>query len=213
MIDFKKISFNPFQENTWLIWNYQRECVIIDPGCSNAEECRNLVKIMESENLKPIEIWLTHCHIDHVLGLDFCVSKWSIPYRLHPEERNQLRSVPAYAPVYGFHSFRAPDSDGIDLVSGDLFLGTEKFEVLFLPGHSPGHLAFYHKESEQIWAGDVLFRESIGRTDLPGGNHSELLESIRNTLYLLSEKTTVFTGHGSETTIGHEKRFNPFVKA
>ena len=212
MFEFKTFCFNPFKENTSILWNAEGECIILDPGCAGKEEEATLAGFIEQRQLRPVAVWLTHCHIDHVLGLDFCTNRWKIPYYLHPLEEEQLRAVEVYAPAYGFSQFRMPENKGIYLNEGEISLGNEKFEVLFVPGHSPGHLAFYHSLSGQIWSGDVLFYESIGRTDLPGGNQSILCESIRRKLYTLPEATIVHSGHGPDTRIGHEINHNPWVK-
>ena len=213
MIYSRAFAFNPFQENSWVLWTENKNCVILDPGCSTSAEEKELTAFVESHGLVPEAIWLTHCHIDHVLGLDFCLRRWSVPYFLHPLETAALKSVEVYAPAYGFHGFRSPEIPGQALQEGRLQLGEEVLEILFVPGHSPGHLAFYHPAGAQVWAGDVLFRGSIGRTDLPGGNFSQLETSIREKLYTLPEDTRVYPGHGPETSIGEEKKFNPFVPA
>lgn len=213
MIELKSFSFNPFQENTWLVWNENRDCVIIDPGCESTQEEKKLLDFISSSNLKPIAIWLTHCHIDHVLGLNFCLQQWQIPYFLHQKETAQLRAVQAYAPSYGFHGFQMPELQGKEICEGEIQLGNEKFSILDVPGHSPGHVAFYHEESGILISGDVLFRESIGRTDLPGGDFKILEQSIRQKIYTLPADTRILPGHGPETTVGHEMKFNPFVPA
>ncbi len=213
MIELKSFSFNPFQENTWLVWNENRDCVIVDPGCESRQEEKKLLDFISDSNLKPTAIWLTHCHIDHVLGLNFCLQQWQIPYFLHQKETAQLRAVQAYAPSYGFHGFQMPELQGKEICEGEILLGIEKFSILDVPGHSPGHVAFYHEDSGILISGDVLFRESIGRTDLPGGDFNILEQSIRQKIYSLPAYTRILPGHGPETTVGHEMKFNPFVSA
>jgi glyoxylase-like metal-dependent hydrolase (beta-lactamase superfamily II) len=212
MIQQQAFTFNPFQENTWILSNESKQAIIMDPGCSNAAEENILSKYISENELIPAAVWLTHCHIDHVLGLDFCIRKWGIPYYLHPDEKPALKAVEVYAPAYGFTNFRLPETEGLVLNAGEISLEEDVFRILFVPGHSPGHIAFYHAASAQIWAGDVLFRESIGRTDLPGGDHGQLEKSIREKLYTLAPETIVHSGHGPDTSIGHEKRHNPFVR-
>lgn len=212
MLYFKTLCFNPFSENTFVIWNSEMECIILDPGCAGPSEERILTDFIREQKLRPIGIWLTHCHIDHVLGLHFCTNNWNIPFYLHSLEEESLRAVEVYAPAYGFQHFRLPESRGIFIDEGTISLGNEDFQVLFVPGHSPGHLAFYHNASGKIWSGDVLFYESIGRTDLPGGDFGVLSKSIRSRLYELPESTVVYPGHGPETRIGHERMHNHFVK-
>lgn len=212
MIQQQAFAFNPFQENTYVLFSENKQAVIIDPGCSSPEEENRLTDFISSNKLEPAAIWLTHCHIDHVLGLDFCIRKWNLPYFLHPMEMAALKGVEVYAPVYGFHAYRAPGSPGISMEEGEISLGDQVFRVLFVPGHSAGHIAFYQAASGRLWAGDVLFRKSIGRTDLPGGDYGQLERSIRETLYPLPPETIVYPGHGPETSIGHERRHNPFVR-
>jgi hydroxyacylglutathione hydrolase len=204
--------FNPFQENTYIISDETGHCVIIDPGCYSKSEQSELVEFISSNQLTPTSVWLTHCHIDHILGLRFCEKQWGLPYFLSAGEISQLKAVEAYAPNYGFHDVELPEKEGTVIHQNQLFLGENKFEVLSVPGHSPDHLAFYHSESQQIWSGDVLFRQSIGRTDLPGGDFEILKRSIQTQIYILPDQTTVFPGHGPETTVGYEKNMNPFVK-
>lgn len=209
----ERFTFNFFEENTYLLYSDEGHAVIIDPGCSQPSEERQLVDFVEKNGLTIKEIWLTHAHIDHVLGLAFCVQKWGVNFRLHSLEVPQLKAVEAYAPNYGVFNFSLPQAQGLEIIPGLLSLGNLAFQVLFVPGHSPGHVAFYHAESGRIWSGDVLFQSSVGRTDLPGGDFDTLAQSIRNQLYSLPEDTVVFPGHGSSTTIGLEKRSNYFVRA
>jgi hydroxyacylglutathione hydrolase len=213
MLFSKQFTFNPFQENTYVLWNEEKSAVIIDPGCFENEEKKQLQGFILDNQLIPCAVWLTHTHIDHILGLEFCVQEWTIPFFLHPQEESGYRATEIYAPNYGFHGFRLPDANPAFFPDeGSIFLGLEEFEIRFVPGHCQGHVALYHKPSSQIWAGDVLFRQSIGRTDLPGGNFDVLANSIRQQLYSLPEETRVYPGHGPETTIGFEKKNNPFVR-
>lgn len=213
MITHKTFVFNPFQENTYVIYLPNRDCVIIDPGCHSLAEQSLISGFIKSNGLNPKAVWLTHAHIDHVLGLDYFVTTWKIPYLIHQNEVAQLKSVEVYAPNYGFQSFQSCQAAPTIISTSSVLLGNEEFEILNVPGHSPGHVAFFHKSSGQIWAGDVLFNGSIGRTDLPGGDFNTLKESIQNKLYVLDDKTIVFPGHGPSTEIGFEKLNNPFVKA
>ena len=204
--------FNPFQENTYVLADSSGDCVIIDPGCYSTAEQSELVEYISSNQLTPIGVWLTHCHIDHILGLRFCEKQWGLSYFLSAGEIPQLKSVEVYAPNYGFNDVEMPEKDGILITQNELLLRENRFIVLSVPGHSPDHLAFYHPDSHQIWSGDVLFRQSIGRTDLPGGDFDTLKDSIQTKLYTLPDQTVVFPGHGPETTIGFEKSSNGFVR-
>lgn len=212
MLTTQTFCFNPFQENTYVLSDANGDCVIIDPGCYSKDEQSELVEFISSHHLKPIAVWLTHCHIDHILGLRFCEKQWGLPYFLSAGEIPQLKAVEVYAPNYGFNDVELPAADGIVILQNEIMLGENRFEVLSVPGHSPDHLAFYHPASHQIWSGDVLFHQSIGRTDLPGGDFETLKHSIQTKLYSLPDQTTVFPGHGQQTTIGFEKTANSFVR-
>jgi len=211
MLKIKTFCFNPFGENTYVISIPGNECVIIDPGCYGKQEEAELCNFIEGEQLKPTAIWLTHTHIDHVLGLRFCEQKWQIDFYLSQPEGIQLNSMGVFGPMFGIFDYQAPESSGKILEKENLALGNETFRIFQVPGHSPGHIAFYHEASNRIWSGDVLMKQSIGRTDLPGGNMSVLRKSILENLYTLPAETIVFPGHGPETTIGFEKEWNPFI--
>lgn len=207
-------TFNPFQENTYLLIDEAtHQCAIVDPGCHDAAEEAALRGYLERQGLTPTVLLLTHSHIDHVLGLDFVTRTWGLAPHQHPLDADTLRSVPAYAPAYGFPRFRLPDVAALPLTPGTpVLVGQSALEVRFAPGHAPGHVVFYHAPTQALIGGDVLFNGSVGRTDLPGGNFDELARSIREQLYPLPDATTVYPGHGPSTTIGHEKRTNPFVR-
>jgi len=211
MISFKAFVFNPFQENTYVISAENKDCIIIDPGCFDREEHQTLIQYIADNQLNPKAVWLTHAHIDHVLGLQFCLDHWKIPYFISASEIPQLKAVEVYAPNYGFNDFQPVIQEGFLLDQSHIFLGIESFSILIVPGHAPGHVAFYHQDSKQVWAGDVLFRQSIGRTDLPGGDFETLKKSIVEKLYTLPNETIVYPGHGPATDIGFEKKYNPFV--
>lgn len=213
MLKHQVFCFNPFQENTYIIYTETGACTIIDPGCQTFDEQQTLFDFIQSHQLIPKAVWLTHAHIDHVLGLEFCTRKFGIKAWLTPAEVSQLKAVEVYAPNYGVFNFQTTEELEILIPNAKLKVDKEEFTVLNVPGHSPGHVAFYHGASGQIWGGDVLFRQSIGRTDLPGGNFQQLEFSIRNQLYTLPPETTVYPGHGPETTIGFEMQFNHYVKA
>ncbi|MCU0399607.1 MAG: MBL fold metallo-hydrolase [Algoriphagus sp.] len=211
MIHIKSFTFNPFQENTYLIYDESKEAALIDPGCFTNPEKKELEDFILAENLKVTQLLNTHCHIDHVLGNSWAIKKFGITLQIHPNETTVLKSVEVYAPNYGFQGYESTEA-GKHLEEGqEILIGKEKLIVIFVPGHSPGHVVFYHAPSKQCVAGDTLFRGSIGRTDLPGGNHNLLLSKIKSQLFCLPDDTTVYPGHGPETTIGFEKIYNPFV--
>lgn len=208
MIKVKKFTFNPFQENTYVISNELKACFIVDPGCYTTEEENVLREFIIQNDLKSEAVINTHCHIDHVFGNSFIKKEFGLDPHIHRSELPVLRTVSQVAQLYGLNYTESPDpifyeNDMINL------LGKE-WKVLFAPGHSPGHIMLYLAEEELLLSGDVIFRMSIGRTDLPGGNHAELLNSIRNEVFTLPEETKIFPGHMEDTTVGFEKKNNPF---
>ncbi len=210
MIHIQSFTFNPFQENTYLVWNDQKECFIIDPGCHDRREEAELVSFIEKNELKPVALLNTHCHIDHVLGNEFVARKFGLSPQIHKLEIPMLNAVGASAQMFGLNY--SPSPEPTILPANSIMLGDEKFEILCVPGHSPGHVAFYHPDSKTLVSGDVLFRKSIGRTDLPGGDMQTLLDSIRDILFVLPEDIKVYAGHMEPTTIGYEKAHNPFLR-
>lgn len=209
MIQVKPFTFNPFQENTYVVSNDQKSCFIIDPGCLGKRENEQLSRYIESEGLTPTALLNTHCHIDHILGNRYVSEEYGLTPRIHPAEKTVLDAAPSSALMFGIDYSPSPDPDY--LPESSIALDDEIFEILFVPGHSPGHVAFYHAASGTLLSGDVLFRQSIGRTDLPGGDMQTLLQSIREKLFVLPDATKVFAGHMEPTTIGFEKAHNPFL--
>ena len=210
MIVVKSFTFNPFQENTYLLYDDTREAVIIDPGCYEKEEEAELKDFISANNLKIKLLLNTHCHIDHVLGNDFIKSAYKVPFYIYPVELPVLKSVKSYASNYGFPLYHEILPDGDLHERNPVTFGNSSLQVLFLPGHAPGHVGFYSASENFIIAGDVLFYHSLGRTDLPGGNPETLLESIHKKLFTLPDEVIVYPGHGPATTIGEEKVHNPF---
>ncbi len=210
MLSVQSFEFNPFQENTYVVNDETGQCLVIDPGCSDRSEEQMLQDYIRSKHLTVKELINTHCHIDHVLGNSFVKTAFGVKLWIHPKEEPLLKSVKAYAPNYGFYQYHEATADHY-LKEGDtITLGNDVLRVLFVPGHSPGHIALYSVSHKLVIAGDVLFRQSIGRTDLPGGDYDTLIESIHTKLFTLPDEVTVYCGHGPVTTIGYEKRNNPF---
>lgn len=213
MLHIKSFTFNPFQENTYLVYDDSGDAALVDPGCFTASEKRELDDFIQKMGLKLTQLWNTHCHIDHVLGNAWAMKTYNLSLHIHPNELPVLKSVEVYAPNYGFLGYETSEASEFFREGQELNVGNELVNVIFVPGHSPGHVVFYHKAGGQCLAGDTLFKGSIGRTDLPGGNHSLLLEKIKSQLFVLPEETVVYPGHGPETSIGFEKVYNPFVGA
>ena len=205
-------TFNPFAENTIVVANENGSCVIIDPGCYDQNEFEILHSWIQKNGLEPSKVLLTHAHLDHVFGLKTCCETYNIDFYMHALEQPVLDACVGVASMYGL-SCDMTERTPIYLEPGKTIeMVGETWQILFAPGHSPGSVCFYHAGTNQAICGDVLFRDSIGRTDLPGGDHSTLLNSISNTLYHLPNETVVFPGHGPTTTIGYEKANNPFVR-
>lgn len=211
MLHIKTFTFNPFEENTYLLYDETGNAVVVDPGCYERDEREELVGFLSQQKLQLREVVNTHCHIDHVLGNEFLKTTFNVPLSIHRNEIPVLKSVQAYAPSYGFGGYRASEPDRFLEVGGTLQVGDEILDILFVPGHSPGHVVFYHEASQTCIAGDTLFQGSIGRTDLPGGDHPTLIRAITEVMFALPDATLVFPGHGPETTIGEEREYNPFV--
>lgn len=210
MLQVHSFVFNPFQENTFVLYDETKECIIVDPGCSDEVEQNQLKAFISEQKLKVKLLVNTHCHIDHVLGNRFVKEAFKVNLLIHATEEPVLKAVEVYAPSYGFHLYQHQSPDAF-LEEGDYIkFGNQSFVVLFVPGHSPGHVAFYSEKNRMLLGGDVLFYNSIGRTDLPGGNHETLLNSIHKKFFTLPDYVKVYPGHGPETTIGFEKKTNPF---
>lgn len=211
MINLKKFTFNPYQEYTYVLFDETGACVIIDPGMYDGAEQNQLVNFIKEHNLKPTLLLNTHCHIDHVLGNKFVFDQWGLKPQFHKGELFILQAVAGYAPQMGMRYDLSPEPDTFLPETGTVNFGQSTLELVFAPGHSPAHLCFYAKEENFLIGGDVLFFQSIGRTDLPGGNHQQLIKSIKETVFLLPDDCEVFPGHGPSTSIGFEKMNNPFL--
>lgn len=212
MINIEQFTFNPYQENTYVLYDETKECVIIDPGMYDAQDQNKFVKKIKDLGLTPVLLLNTHCHLDHVFGNKFVFDNWSLKPQFHKGELQVLQAIPGYAPQMGLTYELSPEPEVYLDETGTVTFGNSVLELIFAPGHSPAHLCFYAKEQGVVIGGDVLFYNSIGRTDLPGGNHDLLLNNIREKLFVLPDGVVVYPGHGSPTTIGYEKQNNPFLK-
>ena len=212
MLHIKTFAFNPFSENTYIIYNDDKEAFIIDPGNFQIHETQQIESFLDDNQLKVKNILLTHAHIDHVLGLQWAYDKYDVPVLLHLNDKELLDRAPMSAMQFGF-AFTPFVGNLKFLNEGDIIkLGDEEFKILFVPGHSPGSIAFYNEKEAFVISGDVLFYGSIGRTDLYKASYEQLIDSIKTKLLVLDPDTKVYSGHGDPTTIGFEKDFNPFLK-
>lgn len=211
MLYIESFTFNPFQENTYLLFDDKKRCWIIDPGMYSPQETAYLKQQIESRGLVPQAIINTHAHIDHILGINSLTSAYNIQFGLHEKDLPVLNNAMTSAMMFGLELAGVPKADFYINETEPLKLGDDTLEVRFAPGHSPGSIVFYYPAGKWLIGGDVLFNGSIGRTDLPGGNFDTLIRSIREQLFTLPDNTTVYSGHGPSTTIGREKSFNPFL--
>lgn len=212
MIQLAKFTFNPFQENTFVLYDETKECVIIDPGCQSKEEKDYLFSFIQNNDLKPVRLLNTHCHLDHIFGNNFVHKTWNLELGIHPLDVPTLALAPKACEMYGIRNYELSPEPGYFINEGDqIRFGNSTLDVIFGPGHAPGHIAFYAKEDGFLVNGDILFQGSYGRTDLPGGDFNVLKDTIVNKLFLLPDETVVLSGHGGETTIGAERTSNPIL--
>lgn len=212
MLNVKVFTFNPVEENTYILYNDKKECCIIDPGFYFPEEREQFKRFIEENNLQPILLLNTHCHLDHVFGNKFVHDTWGLLLHIHEKEKPMLDLAPASGQMWQL-PFENYEGDLIFIEANSrIEIGNDVLEVRFTPGHSPGHVCFYDEADGFAISGDVLFSGSIGRTDLPGGDFHTLVNSIQTQLFTLPDDTKIYCGHGPMTTIGFEKMNNPFVK-
>ena len=211
-MNIKIFTFNQFFENTFIISDSTNECIIIDPGCYDKNEKQILQDYILSNNLVPTRLINTHCHIDHILGNNYVSKTWDLELEIHHKDIDLLKNSKNIADLYGFVNYENSPITNKFLVEGDIIeFGKSNLEVLFTPGHAPGHISLYSKNENFIISGDVLFNNSIGRTDLPGGNYSTLIDTIKSKILCLDDSTVVYCGHGPSTTVGKERINNPFL--
>ncbi len=212
MFLIKSFTFNPVQENTYVLYNESKDCIIIDPGCYFEDEKETLINFILKQHLHPTLLLNTHCHLDHVFGNKVIAEKFALTLHAHTLEKTILELAPASGLIYDlpFDNYQGTIQW---LQEGEVIsLGDDHLEVIHVPGHSPGSVCFYCKEQKFLIGGDVLFLNSIGRTDIPGGNMNDLLINIKSKLFILPDDTIVYPGHGPSTTIGEEKKNNPFLQ-
>lgn len=211
MLKIQQFTFNPVQENTYVVFNDEGACAIIDPGCYFDNEYKELTDFVDKNNLVPKCLLNTHCHLDHIFGNRQIAERYGLKVQMHPSEKKLFDYAPTSGEMWGL-PFKNYEGDIIYINEGDkIAIGNDSLEIFLTPGHSPGSLSFYNERSDFVVSGDVLFRSGIGRTDLPGGDFDTLIASIRNKLFTLPDDSVVYSGHGPKTTIGNEKLTNPFL--
>lgn len=208
-MEIKRIVFNPLRENTYLVWDHTKECIIIDAGNMVNGENRILAEMIDSRGLKPVMAVNTHGHFDHTGGVKFVCEEYGAKFACSSKDDFLMSREPST--MYGLKCNPVPEID-IDLDKCDeLKFGDTTLRVIKTPGHTPGHVSLYDTETKSLFTGDTLFRESIGRTDLPGGDYSWIMRSILEQLVPLGDDVTIYPGHEGESTIGHEVLYNPFI--
>lgn len=213
MLQVHTFTFNALAEHTYVIYDETRQCAIIDPGCYEPHEQAALSRCIDQNGLQVTHLINTHAHIDHVLGNRYVIDTYNVPLALHPVDVPLLQAAVEYAPQYGFLAYEPAKATVMLTPNEAIQVGDTPLRILHVPGHSPGHIALYSAQDRVCFSGDVLFQGSIGRTDLPGGDHATLLKSIQEQLLPLGDEVVIYPGHGPTTTIGAEKNNNPFLKA
>lgn len=213
MLKLEQFVFNPFAENTYVVYDDgSKECVIIDPGCSNAGEENELFGFIDSHRLKPLEVVNTHGHIDHIMGNESVKKRYGIKVAAHPNVKNDFLRSQQQAAMFGLSFSGECELPDVDLEDGEIIeIGESTLEVISTPGHAIGSISLYAMMEGWVFTGDALFCRSIGRTDLPGGNYEQLRTNIIERLFRLPDDTEVYSGHGESTTIFDERRFNMFL--
>ncbi len=211
MINVNTFPYNDFQINTYVLTADNKDCIIIDPGCYYAEEKQHFLNFIEKNKLSPKLLVNTHGHVDHVAGNSFVNENFDIQVAAHKDDEFLMQNAELQGMMFGFNIIRPPAIE-IYLDEGDTIdFDNDKLNIIHLPGHSPGSIAILSKKNNFIIVGDVLFKNSIGRTDFQGGNHETLIKSIKEKILPLNDQMTVYSGHGPSTTVGFEKNTNPFL--
>lgn len=211
MITVKNFIFNPFQENTYLLFDETAECIIIDPGCYEEDERLELEHFIAKNNLKPVGIVNTHSHVDHILGNSWFKAKYNVPVYASKKDAHILATSVEHGRLYGIVLSEPPVID-IDIDStSTIKFGDSELKIIDIPGHTPGCIGLYNEQQKFVFSGDILFKGSIGRTDLPGGDYDQIIDSIKTQLCKLGNDYVVFAGHGGPSEIGIEMVTNPFL--
>ncbi len=210
-MQIKNFVFNPFGENTYVVWDDSGECVVIDAGSYSRQEQQQLSAFIRERGLKPVMAVNTHGHVDHILGVEAFMQEFGVPFALHGEDNFLVENAPMHGAIYGFNIAQVPAAT-IDLAKVDeVRFGQSVLRVIHTPGHTPGHVCLWDEQGRRLFTGDTLFRESIGRTDLPGGDYSWIMRSILDKILPLGGDQEILPGHGPASSIGHESLYNPFI--
>lgn len=212
MLSIKSFCFNPFQENTYILFNEAKEAIIIDPGCYTDQEKQTLTDFIIENNLVPKLLLNTHCHLDHVFGNSYVSEQYGLTALFHKNEQIVIDRLPEGGARWGVPC--EPYTGKVQYIEDKemIHFGTDAFEVLLTPGHSPGSVCFYHAAQGFLIGGDLIFKDGVGRTDLPGSNPLDLIKSIKEQILPLPDTMTIYSGHGPATTLGREKAANPYIK-
>lgn len=213
MISIKVFQFNPFGENTYVLYNESGQCLIVDPGCYTEDERQQLTNFIENKKLSPVAVVNTHTHVDHILGNNFLYRRYGLKPLIHPKAEVFLKSAPEHASIFGIEAERMVLPEKFLEENDQLQLGDDVLDIVYTPGHADGSICIINHAGRFVLTGDVLFSGSIGRTDLPTGDFDILADSIHQKLYTLPEDYLVYPGHGPATSIGEEKHTNPYVNA
>ena len=212
MLYVQSFSFNPFQENTYLLINDKKQCWIVDPGMYDNSETNSFIQYLQKSGLQPQSIINTHTHLDHIFGVQSLKDAYQIPFGIHEADVPVLKNAKGSAAMFGLEMPSVPVPDFYIKENERLALGDDSVEVRLTPGHSPGSISFYYEPGNWVVSGDVLFAGGIGRTDLPGGHYNTLIQAIRTQLFTLPADTKLFSGHGPATTVGYEQQHNSFLR-
>lgn len=212
MLTIQPFCFNPFHENTYVLYNEQKQAIIIDPGCYTPEEKNTLANFITNNTLTPTLLLNTHCHLDHVFGNTFVSETYGLTAHFHKNEQAVIDRLPEGGARWGVPT--EPYLGKVQYITQDeiIHFGADQFKVLVTPGHSPGSVCFYHQDQDFIIGGDLIFMDGVGRTDLPGSNPADLIKSIQTQILPLPDTLTIYSGHGPVTSLGREKLHNPYIK-